>query len=360
LVDQIARMGLAGHYTIQQVQITGNRVFTVEGVPFRTEFIFAGLSDLTADSIKSFEGADIVWVEEGQVVTNRSWTILIPTIRKEGSEIWVTFNPELDTDPTWERFIEHPPKGTVNLELNWRDNPWFTDSMNEKRLHDEHVLTPYEYAWIWEGQCKPAVSGAIYADQMAQLFAENRVGDYPVNAHAPVCAVFDLGWNDATAIVICQREVSALRVIDYLEDSHKGLDWYSAQLRSKPYHVTELYLPHDGAHNHLTGPSAQRTLQDLKWRVTVLPNQDVEDGIRTLRMTFKSLYIDRKCERLIECLKRYRRVIPPSTSEPAKPKHDEYSHGADAIRYAALAAPQFRSAGFEQGLKLPPLKYGWN
>lgn len=359
LVDQIARMGIAAHYSVQQVQITGNREWIIDGIPFKTEFVFAGLSDLTADSIKSFEGADIVWVEEGQVVTDRSWTILIPTIRKEGSEIWITFNPELDTDPTWERFVEHPPKGTIQIELNWRDNPWFTQSMDEKRLHDQAVLPAYDYDWIWEGKCKPAVTGAIYADQMAQLFAEGRVGDYPVNAFSPVYAVFDLGWNDATSIVICQREVSALRVIDYLEDHHKTLDWYSGQLRAKPYTVTELFLPHDGAHSHLTGLSAQRTLEDLKWRVNILPNQDVEDGIRALRMAFKSLYIDQRCTRLIECLKRYRRVIPPSTMEPAKPKHDEYSHGADAMRYAALAAPQFGSVGYEQGLKLPKLDYRW-
>ncbi len=321
-----------------------------------TEFVFTGLSDLTADSIKSFEGADVVWVEEGQVVTDRSWTILIPTIRKEGSEIWITFNPELDTDPTWTRFIEHPPKRTLQIELNWRDNPWFTESMNEKRLHDQATLPSYEYEWIWEGKCRPAISGAIYADQVADLFAQNRVGDYPVNAQFPVYAVLDLGWNDATAIVICQREVSALRVIDYLEDHHKPPDWYSAQLRSKPYRVTELFLPHDGAHSHLTGPSPQRAFEDLKWTVNILPNQSVEDGIRTLRQTFPSLYIDRRCTRLLECLKRYRRTIPPSTQEPSKPLHDEFSHGADAMRYAALAAPQF---GTGEGLKLPALKYAW-
>src|SRR5579885_2010848 len=139
LVDQIARMGLAAYYHIQQVQITCTN---------GTEFVFAGLSDQTAASIKSFEGADIVWVEEAQVVTDISWTILIPTIRKEGSEIWLTFNPELDNDPTWKRFVESPPKGAIQIEINWRDNPWFTDSMNEKRLHDQQTMKRYEYEWI--------------------------------------------------------------------------------------------------------------------------------------------------------------------------------------------------------------------
>lgn len=353
LVDQIAKLGLAGFYNIQQVQITG-----ING----TEFIFAGLSDQTADSIKSYEGADICWIEEGQVVTDRSWTILMPTLfrKQSGCELWITFNPELDSDPTWTRFVEHPPDGTLNVEMNWRDNPWFPSELNELRLHDQNTLTEWEYNWIWEGKCKPAISGAVYADQMAELFAANRVCDVPVDAFNPVYAVFDLGWNDSTAIVVCQRLLSSLRVIDYIEDHHKTLDWYSGQLRSKDYIVNELHLPHDGAHDHLTGQSAQRTLEDLKWMVTVLPNQAVEDGIRALRMAFKSLYIDRKCVRLIECLKRYRRVIPATTGEPSKPCHDEFSHGADALRYAALAAPNMGGPMADGGgLKLPPLKWDW-
>jgi len=347
LVDQIARLGLAGHYGIQQVQITGSN---------GTEFVFAGLSDQTAASIKSFEGADIVWVEEAQVVTDISWTILIPTIRKEGSEIWLTWNPELDNDPTWVRFVEQPPEGTVHIEINWRDNPWFTRSMNEKRLHDERTLKTYEYEWIWEGKCKPAITGAIYADEMAEMFAKRRITDVPVDRFMPIYAVFDLGWNDKTSIIICQRAVSSIRIVDFLEDDHKTLDWYSGELRKKDYSIVELFLPHDGAHDHLTGQSAQRTLEDLKWRVTILPNQSVEEGIRAVRMAFGSLYIDRHCVDLIDHLKRYRRVIPATTGEPSKPMHDEHSHASDCLRYTALAAPQMTGG---EGLSLPPIKWGW-
>jgi phage terminase large subunit len=91
----------------------------------------------------------------------------------------------------------------------------------------------------------------------------------------------------------------------------------------------------------------------------VLPNSPIEDGIRALRMAFRGLYIDRRCERLIECLKRYRRTIPKSTGEPSKPLHDEFSHGSDAARYMALAAPQMDAINNGEGLKLPPLKYQW-
>lgn len=353
LIDQIARMGMVKFFNIQQVQITATN---------GSEFIFAGLSDQTADSIKSYEAVDICWIEEGQTVTDRSWTILLPTLFRTGRcELWVSFNPELDTDPTWVRFIEKPPPGTRQFEINWRDNPWFPPELNELRQHDSRTLKLYEYEWIWEGKCKPAISGAIYADELAAMFADGRVGQFPVVATLPVFAVFDLGWNDKTAIIVFQRQVSALRIVDYIEDSHKPIDWYSGELRSKSYRVQELYLPHDGAHNHLTGQSTQRSLEDLRWRVTVLPIKEVEEGIRELRMVFRQLYIDNRCVRLVECLKRYRRVIPPGTQEAAKPMHDEFSHGADAARYMAQCAPMTDTAGMEMGvgLKLPALKWSW-
>ena len=349
LVDQIAKLGLAQYYQIQQVQITG-----VNG----TEFVFTGLSDQTAASIKSFEGADVCWVEEGQVVTNLSWSILLPTVlRKSDCEVWVTFNPELDTDETWKIFVEKPPKDCYREEINYRDNPWFPPELEEKRQHDQATRPKYEYEWIWEGKCKPAISGAVYADQMAELFAANRVGDYPVVATLPVYAAFDLGKTDATAIVVFQTQQGAIRVIDYLEASHKTVDYFSGALREKSYKVAELFLPHDGRQNHLTGQSAERSFLDLNWAVTVLPNQPVEEGIAALRVAFKSLYIDKGCERLVECLKRYRRIIPATTQEPSRPLHDQYSHGADAARYMALAIPR---TGLGEGLKLPRLDYGFD
>lgn len=97
--------------------------------------MFAGLSDQTADSIKSYEGVDIVWVEEAQSVSDRSWKILIPTIRKEGSEIWISMNPELDTDPSYQRFIANPPADSLVVQMNYTDNPWFTGVLEAERQH---------------------------------------------------------------------------------------------------------------------------------------------------------------------------------------------------------------------------------
>ena len=361
LVDQIARLGFAGHYRIQQVQITGPKMSVMEDgkrVERSTEFVFCGLSDQTAASIKSFESADICWVEEAQMVSDLSWTILIPTIHRPGSEIWLSWNPELDNDPTWKRFVEHPPNGTVDVEMNWQDNPWFTAELNEKRLHDEATLKDYEYEWIWNGRCKPAITGAIYADDLAKMVSEKRVCDVPYDPTKPVYAVFDLGFNDFTSIIVCQRHLSSLRIIDYHEANQQRADAYSAWLRARPYPVTEIYLPHDGAHDHLSGQSFQRDMEDLKWMVTVLPPQDPEDGIRAVRNLFPGMYIDSKLELLVDHLKRYRRAIPRTTNEPSKPLHDAHSHACDALRYCALAAPQmdrvFITGG---GLQLPKLKF---
>ena len=347
LTDRINGLGLAGFYEIEQRSIRGKN---------GTEFVFSGLSDQTAASLKSFEGCDYCWVEEAQVVTDRSWGILTPTIRKEPSEIWVSFNPELDTDATWKRFVENPMPDTVGVELNWRDNPWFNDVLEKERQHALNTLSEIDYNNIWEGKCRPAISGAIYASEVAQMFAEKRVTDVPYDPFLVVNVVFDLGWNDHMSIILCQRHISQLRIIDYIEDDHKTLDWYSKQLRERPYSWGKIYLPHDGGHgDYKTGKSSQTILEDLKWSVEVLPKQPIADGIREARMAFAQLAIDKtKAARLVECLKRYRRNVSNATGEAGNPIHDEYSHGADAYRYAAQAAPLMDSMN---GPKLAPLKY---
>lgn len=322
-----------------------------------TEFVFAGLSDQTAESIKSFEGADYCWVEEAQVVTDRSWTILTPTIRKDGSEIWVTYNPELDTDATHVRFVENTPPDTFSVEMNWRDNPWFNDVMEKERQHALRTLPEIDYQNIWEGKCRPAASGAIYSAEVAQLFAEHRVSDVPYDPFLVVNPVFDLGWNDHMSIGLFQRHISQLRLIDYIEDDHKTLDWYSKQLREREYSWGQIFLPHDGGHgDYKTGKSSQQILEDLKWSVQVLPKQPIVDGIREARMAFSTLVVDKgKCSRFVECVKRYRRNVSNATGEAGNPIHDEYSHGADMWRYAAQAAPLMDSM---TGMALPKLKYG--
>src|SRR4051812_34892746 len=111
LCDQISDLGLSQFYEITKTNIRGAN---------GTEFTFAGIRQSSVGDIKSYEGCDICWVEEAQIVSKRSWEILIPTIRKDGSEIWISFNPDLETDETYKRFVISPPSESSPVKINWR------------------------------------------------------------------------------------------------------------------------------------------------------------------------------------------------------------------------------------------------
>ena len=333
LKDQIAALELGSHYRVLETEIRG-----VNG----TEFSFTGLSTLTVDTIKSFEGCDYCWVEEGQTITKRSWDILIPTIRKDGSEIWISYNPILETDETHQRFTINPPEDCTNVLINWRDNPWFNDVLDAERRHCKKT-DPDNYDNIWEGKCLPAVEGAIYFKQIQRAEEEGRVCHVPYDPLLRVHVVVDLGWEDSMAIGMVQKGPSEIRLIDYIEDHHKDLETYSQMLKAKEYNWGKVWFPHDGfAPSVQTGLSSAKIFRRIGWDVPekdAVAKMSVEEGIKAARLLFPRMYFEKtKCARLIECLKRYRRSINQKTETPGGPLHDEFSHGADMLRYLAVNA----------------------
>jgi phage terminase large subunit len=156
LADQIEAMGLSEMYEVQKATI----ICHLTG----SEFIFSGLRH-NVDSLKSKEAVDIVWVEEAHNVSGYSWERLIPTIRKDGSEIWISFNPELETDETYKRFVASPPENAAVVQMSWRDNPWFPDVLADER-EDLKRRDPDAYLNIWEGHCRQALDGAVYAREL--------------------------------------------------------------------------------------------------------------------------------------------------------------------------------------------------
>lgn len=327
LKDQIESLGLEQFYTIQENKILGTN---------GTEFTFAGIRQQGVFNLKSYEGTDICWVEEAQVVTKKSWDVLIPTIRKPGSEIWVTFNPELDTDETFSRFVVKPPEESVIIEMNWQDNPWFPPELDKER-RQWLDRDPIGYLTTWEGKCRPAVEGAIYANEIEATQREGRIRAVPYDPQLKVHTVWDLGWNDAMSIICVQRVTSEVRVIDYIEDSHRTIDSYVMQLQERKWNWGTDYIPHDGAHRDFkSGKSTQELLQTLGRNVQVLARGNPEEGIRLARMIFPRTYFDAdRCTELVNHLKRYRRQINQVTQEAGAPLHDEHSHAADAFRYLA-------------------------
>jgi len=327
LKDQIESLGLDQFYTIQENKILGTN---------GTEFTFAGIRQQGVFNLKSYEGTDICWVEEAQVVTKKSWDVLIPTIRKPGSEIWVTFNPELDTDETFSRFVVRPPEESIVIQMNWQDNPWFPPELDKER-RQWLDRDPVGYLTTWEGKCRPAVEGAIYANEIEATQREGRIRAVPYDPQLKVHTVWDLGWNDSMSIICVQRVASEVRVIDYIEDSHRTIDSYVMQLQERKWNWGTDYIPHDGAHRDFkSGKSTQELLQTLGRNVQVLARGNPEEGIRLARMIFPRTYFDAdRCTELVNHLKRYRRQINQITQEAGAPLHDEHSHAADAFRYLA-------------------------
>lgn len=331
LSDQIENLGLSGSYDVLQTEIRGKN---------GTEIIFSGLSSQTRDSIKSFEGLNIAWVEEAQSVSKRSWDILIPTIRAPDSQIWATFNPDLDTDDTYQRFVVRQPSNALVVKINYDENPWRSKALDQER-EDMRRDAPDEFAHIYEGHCRAAVEGAIYYKEVSALRSSGRICNVPYDPMLKAHAIVDLGYDDYMSIIVAQRMGSELRLIDYVEDRLRYIPSYSQELQVMGLNWGKMYLPHDGKAKHVTGKSAQEQFAALGWDVEIIPDIGIEDGIRTARLVFPRCYFDvTKASALVNRLARYRRRINQETNAGGAPVHDDQSHGADAFRYFAIVADQ--------------------
>lgn len=143
LSDRIKALHLEAFYTITQTAITGRN---------GTNFIFAGLFR-NVNQIKSLEGTDRAWVEEAESVSKESWDLLIPTIRKPGSEIWVTYNPQFEDDDTHQRFAVNPPENAIVRHVNYDDNPYFPEVLRQEMEQDK-ARDKAKYETVWLGQPK--------------------------------------------------------------------------------------------------------------------------------------------------------------------------------------------------------------
>lgn len=331
LKGQIARLGYDAFYDVQKTEING-----ING----TQFTFHGLKH-NVNNIKSLEGADICWVAEGQAVSNNSWETLIPTIRKDGSEIWTDFNPELEEDDTYQRFVINPPTNSVLIRMSWRDNPWFNAILEQERT-DLFSRDPEKYKNVWEGECKRAVEGAIFAEQLGKAEAEERLTSVPYNPARPVSTFWDLGWSDKVAIWFVQKVGFEYRVIDYLEDNQKTLAYFITELQKKGYVYDKDWLPHDARHKTLAagGKSLEQQAIDLGRKADSIPVLPLETQINLARTIFPTVHFDRKkCADGIQALRHYQYKVDPQTKLFSKePLHNWASHGASAFMGFAVSA----------------------
>jgi len=329
LSDQIELMGLSEFFDVQRAAIYGRN---------GSEFFFTGLKH-NVSSLKSFEGVDICWVEEGESVSKSSWKVLLPTIRKERSEIWVTFNPDLDTDETYMRFVVNPPHDTVVRKVNWSDNPWFPSVLvNEMETLKSRDMD--EYLHVWEGNTRQMLDGAVYAKELRDAMEGNRIKEIPVDKSIPVSTFWDLGWADMTSIWFVQVIPGGeIRVIDFYQSCQKTIDHYMSVLQDKGYVYKDWWLPHDAEHKNLTGKSTKDIMQAAGKPVRITPKLSVADGINAARQLLTRSYIHAtNCADGLQNLRHYRYGVDPNTKMfTNQPLHDQHSHAADAWRYVAVA-----------------------
>lgn len=330
LADQIYRLGLESEYQVLDKAIRGRN---------GTEFYFEGIRH-NISRVRSYEGIDVCWVEEAVNVPESSWRVLIPTIRKAGSEIWMTFNPELETDYTYVEWVKNSRPDAVVQQVNWRDNPWFTAEMRaEKDLLKSRNLD--SYLNVWEGHCRLMLEGAIYAQELRDAQAEGRLSQsVPYDRSVPVDAFFDLGRSDLTAIWFGQKVGFQYRVINYYQGNQKAIGHYLKFLQRLEYTYGTIWLPHDAKAKTIGSElSVEEQTRNKGFRVRIVPNLKIADGINAARTIFPNCWFDpKRCEEGIQCLRRYRYDVDPNTKQFSKdPLHDQFSHGADAFRYLAVA-----------------------
>jgi len=310
----------------------------------KIRYAFAGLRH-NLDSIKSKARILLCWVDEAETVTEEAWRKLIPTIREEGSEIWVTWNPESKRSATNARFREDPPEGAKIVQLNWRDNPWFPEVLEHERQAD-HAKRPWIYEHIWEGDYASAFEGAYFAAQLRQAWDGGRIGKVGRDPLMSIRAFWDIGGtgklSDATSIWIAQFVGKEIRVLDYYEAVGQELGEHIGWLRSNGYEKAVCVLPHDGGtKDKVYRVSYESSLQDAGFDVIVVPNQGAgaaQKRIEAVRRLFPSIWFDQaKTDAGREALAWYHEKRDEQRSIGLGPEHDWASHAADAFGLMAIA-----------------------
>lgn len=312
----------------------------------RVEFDFVGLNR-NLDSIKSKARILLLWVDEAEPVSEMAWSKAINTVREEGAEVWVTWNPERKKSDTHKRFRDNPPERSKIVELNWRDNPWFPATLDRKRLEDQEKR-PDSYEHVWEGGFVSAIEGAYFASALTQAKAEHRIGHVAFDPLMSIRLFFDIGGTgaraDACSIWPAQFIGREIRTRDYYEAVGQPLATHVAWLKAKGYGPDRagIWLPHDGAtHDKVFAVSYESALRDAGYSVTVIPNQGKGAAgarIEAVRRLFPSIWFDETTtEAGREALGWYHEKRDEKRTIGLGPNHDWSSHGADAFGLMCVA-----------------------
>lgn len=324
----------------------------------RINYSFVGLSR-NLNSIKSKFRILLAWIDEAEPVTEEAWVKLIPTLREEDSELWLTWNPERKNSATNQRFrhANDNDDRVKIVEMNWRDNPWFPDILDRVRLKDLEQR-PDQYPHIWEGEYLTVVEGAYYAKALTQARTDGRVGHVAADPLMTLRAVWDIGGTgakaDATAIWIVQYIGKEIRFCDYYEAVGQPLATHIQWLRSKGYDNALCILPHDGAaHEKVYQTTYEGALRQAGFTVEVISNQGAGAAMQRVeaaRRLFPQMWFDsERCAGGLDAIGWYHEKKDEERGIGLGPNHDWSSHGADAFGLAAVA--------YREPKKAAPISY---
>lgn len=327
---------LAPHFDIGE-----NYIRTKSG---RISYAFVGLAR-NLNSIKSKFRLLLAWIDEAETVIEEAWVKLIPTLREEDSELWLTWNPERKNSATNLRFMNSQDERTKIVEMNWRDNPWFPAILDRQRLKDQ-AERPDQYGHIWEGEYLTVVEGAYYAKALTVARSEGRLCRIAPDPLMTLRAVWDIGGTgakaDATAIWIVQNVGKELRFLDYYEAVGQPLATHVQWLRSHGYETALCVLPHDGAaHEKVHKTTYESALRDAGFSVEIIPNQGAGAAmqrVETARRLFPQMWFnEEKCQGGIDAIGWYHEKRDEERGIGLGPSHDWSSHGSDAFGLAAVS-----------------------
>lgn len=293
LIDKISKFGLLDSFEILDSEIRG---------PNGSFIVFKGMQSYNAANIKSLEAFDIAWVEEAQTLSQHSLDMLRPTLRKEGSELWFSWNPRFKTDPVDKFFRKNPPPDAVSVHINWSDNPWFPDVLHKEMQHDFEV-DPDKAEHIWNGAYGNS-QGSILGKWVNKAIREGRVNNSVEfdPRGAPIEISSDLGYRDTASWWYWQRCVGGFKLLKYDGDSGLDIDDWIPRIKENIKSIGTLgkiWLPHDArAKTFMSKHSVmERFLIEFgAGKIAVVPQSKKIDQISAARSI-----IDR-CEfHLIDC-----------------------------------------------------------
>jgi phage terminase large subunit len=241
LIDKIAKLGLNAYFEVLETEIRG---------PQGSLIIFKGMQSYNADNIKSLEAYDLAWVEEAQTLSQHSLDLLRPTIRKDGSELWFSWNPRFKTDPVDMFFRKNPPEEAISVFINWRDNPWFPNVLKKEMLHD-FAIDEDKAEHIWNGAYGTS-QGSILAKWVGKAEREGRINDDVVfdPDGAPLELSSDLGFRDTASWWYWQRKPGGFALLKYEGDTGLDADDWIPMLQDSIIKLSggrlgRIWLPHD-------------------------------------------------------------------------------------------------------------------